>query len=193
MDINLIRQLREQTGVSIGECKIALEEAGGDIEKAVEILKRRGESIAAKKTSRETRNGIVDAYIHSDGKAGALVELHCETDFVARNPIFRELVHDLAMQVVAMGPLYVKLEDIPEEILAGERDIFFAQVKDSGKPRHIIDQVVEGKMQKYKEQICLLCQPFIKDQDKTVRDHINEVIAKLGENITIEHFVRFEI
>lgn len=193
MDLDLIRQLREQTGVSIGEITSALKEGGGDVSKVLEILKRRGELMAVKKSAREAKNGIIDAYIHANGKAGALVELRCETDFVARNPEFKNLAHDIGMQIVAMHPFFVKSDDVPEEIIHGEREIFRSQAADSGKPAHIANQIVEGKLKKYLEEICLLSQPFIKNQDETVQDQINKLIAKLGENITVGKFARFEI
>lgn len=193
MDIDLIRQLREETNVSMGEITSALEESGGSKEKALEVLKKRGEILAAKKSQRAAKSGLIDAYIHANGKMGALVELRCETDFVARNPEFKNLVHDLGMQIVAMHPLFVKSDEVPEEIIHGEREIFSSQAADSGKPAHIVNQIVEGKLKKYLEEICLLSQPFIKNQDETVQDQINKLIATLGENITVGRFSRFEI
>ena len=193
MDLNLIRQLREETNVSIGEIKSALEEAGGSREKALEILKKRGEILAAKKSERAAKSGLIDAYTHALGKVGALVELRCETDFVARNPEFKNLAHDLGMQIVAMHPLFVKSDEVPDEIIHGEREIFTSQAADSGKPAHIVNQIVEGKLKKYLGEICLLSQPFIKNQDETVQDQINTLISKLGENITVGRFARFEI
>ena len=193
MDIDLIRQIREQTGISIGEIKSALGEAGGDREKVLEILKKRGKLLAAKKSGREAKNGIIEAYVHSSKRVGAMVELRCETDFVAKNPEFKELAHDIGMQIVAMCPLYVSPEDVPEEVVHGERKIFEEQIAGSGKPDHIVQQILEGKLKKYKEEICLLPQPFIKNQDETVQNRIEGVIAKLGENITVGKFARFEI
>lgn len=193
MDLDLIRQLREETNVSIGEIKSALEGAGDSKQKALEILKKRGEILAAKKSERVAKSGLIDAYIHANGKVGALVELRCETDFVARNPEFKNLAHDLGMQIVAMHPLFVRSDEVPEEVIHGEREIFRSQVADSGKPANIVNQIVEGKLKKYMEEICLLSQPFIKNQDETVQDQVNKLIAKLGENITVGRFSRFEV
>jgi elongation factor Ts len=146
-----------------------------------------------KKVRESRKSGLIDAYIHANGKVGALVELRCETDFVARNPEFKNLTHDLGMQIAAMHPLFVKSEEVPDEIIHGEREIFTSQVADSGKPANIVNQIVEGKLKKYLGEICLLSQPFIKNQDETVQDQINKLIAKLGENITVGKFSRFEI
>jgi elongation factor Ts len=193
VDIEKIKQLREETGISLGQCKKALEEADGDLERAKEILRKWGEDLAGKKTGRQTDQGIVDAYIHSNKRIGVLIELRCETDFVARNQEFQKLAHDLAMQIAAMRPLYVKPEDIPEELLLREKEIYQAQFAQTGKPEELVGQMVEGKLKKYKEEISLLTQPFVKDQAKTVQDVINEYIARLGENIKVSRFQRFEI
>lgn len=193
MDLDLIRQLRSDTSVSIGEIKSALQEAGDSKEKALEILKRRGELMAVKKSAREAKSGIIEAYVHANGKVGALVELRCETDFVARNSEFKNLAHDIGMQIVAMQPFYVRPEDVPAEVTHGEHEMYREQAAKSGKPANIVNQIVEGKLKKYLEEICLLSQPFIKNQDETVQDQINKLVSKLGENITVGRFARFEI
>ncbi len=192
-NIEKIKELRQITGVSLSLCKKAVEEAQGDLEKAKELLRKWGEDLASKKSSRETGEGIIDAYIHSNKKIGVLIELRCETDFVARNEEFQKLAHDLAMHIAAMGPKYVKEEDIPEEELNKEREIYKEQFEKTGKPPEIIDKMIEGKLKKYKENISLLSQPFVKEPQKTVGQVIKEYITKLGENISVKRFVRFEI
>jgi len=192
-NIEKIKELRQTTGVSLSLCKKAIEEAQGDLEKAKELLRKWGEDLASKKSSRETGEGIIDAYIHSNKKIGVLIELRCETDFVARNKEFQKLAHDLAMHIAAMGPKYVGEEDIPEEELNKEREIYKEQFEKTGKPPEIIEKMIEGKLKKYKESISLLSQPFVKDPQKTVDGVIKEYIAKLGENISVKRFVRFEI
>jgi len=188
-----LKKLREITGVSMIECRRALEESRGDIEKALDFLHRQGKIKAQNKADRETKQGIIESYIHSNGKVGVLLELNCETDFVARNKKFKELAHDICMQIAAMAPLYVKPEDIPEDFLRGERKIYKEQFADSGKPTRLIEGIVEGKIKKYCEEVSLLTQPFIKDDQKTIRDIINDYILKLGENIAVKRFVRFQI
>jgi len=193
ISIDQIKSLREKTGISMIECKKALEEANGDENKAIEILKKKGIEVAEKKSGRETKQGIVEAYIHSNRKMGALVEVYCETDFVAKNSQFKELAHNLAMHITAMNPLYLSEKEIPEKVIAEEKELLYSQFKDSGKPEKVIEQIVEGKLKKQHEQICLLSQPFIKNPDITIKQLIDEYIAKLGENIRIGKFVRFEI
>ena len=192
-DIEKIKQLREETSVSLGQCRKALEEAGGDLEKAKELLRKWGEDVADKKSSRQTSQGVIEAYIHSNKKVGAMIELRCETDFVAKNKDFQELAHSLAMQVAAMKPLYVRPEDVPQEVLDKERVIYQAQLAEEKKPKEILDKILEGKLKKYKNEVSLLTQPFIKDQKRLVKDIINEYISVLGENIVVERFERFEI
>ncbi|MCD5396313.1 MAG: elongation factor Ts [Candidatus Pacebacteria bacterium] len=192
-NIEKIKELRGLTGVSLSLCKKAIEEAEGDLEKAKELLKKWGEDLAEKKSQRETGEGIIDAYIHSNKKIGVLIELRCETDFVVRNEEFQKLAHDLAMHIAAMKPKYVKEEDIPEEELHKEREIYKEQFEKTQKPQEIIEKMVEGKLKKYKESIVLLDQIFVKDPKKTVKEVINEYIAKLGENISVKRFIRFEI
>jgi len=191
-DPKLVSQLRERTGAGIVECKNALDEAGGDIEKAIEVLRKKGEIKAAKKSAeRTTKEGLVHAYIHANGKVGAMVEVSCETDFVARNEEFQAFVHDLAMQVAATNPLYVKPEDIPAEIVAKEKEMYLEEVQ--GKPPAVIEKILEGKLQKYYSEVCFLKQSFVKDEDITIEELINQKIAKIGEKIEVKRFVRFQI
>lgn len=193
MEINLVKQLREMSGASVMECRNALEEAKGDLTKALEILKRKGQAIAAKKNERETRAGIIEAYIHTNAKIGVLLDLRCETDFVAKNQLFKELAHELALQIAAMAPQYISENDIPETVLDEEKAIYREELKNSGKPEKIIEQIIDGKLKKRFSEICLLDQPSIKNQDETVSDLIKNYIAKIGENIKAERFVRFDI
>lgn len=188
-----IKQLRAMTGAGVLECRKALEEAGGDMNKAVEILREKGVAKAAKKASREAHEGIIGHYVHTGSRVAAMVELNCETDFVARTPEFQQLAHDLAMQVVAASPQYIRPEDIPAEVLEREKNIYRAQLADSGKPAEVIEKIVEGKLQKFYEEACLLNQPFIKDGNITVGELITQTIAKMGENIIVRRFVRFSV
>ncbi len=193
MDASLIKQIREETGAGIVDIKSALEEAGGDPDKAKEILKKRGAQIAAKKQEREAKEGLVYAYIHPPGKLGAMVVLNCETDFVAKNEEFKELAHQIAMQIAAMNPQYVNIEDIPEEVLEKEKSFYREQFEKEGKPQDVIEKIVEGKMQKFYEEVCLMEQVWIQDDSKKIKDLIVEKTAKLGEKITIGKFVRFTV
>lgn len=189
----LIKELRERTGISIMECKKALEESGGDIEKAIEILRKKGFARAKEKMDRETGEGLVYAYIHLDGKIGVLVEVNCETDFVARNEEFRELAKNIAMQIAAAKPKYIAPEDVPAEEIEKEKEIIREQLKDSKKPAEIIEKIVQGKLSKFFEEVCLLEQPFIRDDKIKVREFIASHIAKFGENIRVRRFARFEL
>jgi len=188
----MIKQLREATQAGILDCKKALEACGGDMERATEKLREKGLISAAKKADRVASNGLIEAYVHM-GKAAALVELNCETDFVARLPEFKELAHDLAMQVVAAKPEYVRPEDIPAELLESKRRIYRAEALDQKKPEAMLERIIEGKLSKFYADVCILHQPFIKDQEKIVQDVIKERIAKTGENIVLRRFVRFEL
>ena len=188
-----IKQLRAETDVSYTECKKALEEVGGDVEKAKEVLRKWGKELAGKKADREANQGIVEAYIHPNKKVGVLVELRCETDFVAKSEQFQKLAHEICLQVTASKPLYLTEEDIPENFLDGERKIYQEQVKDSGKPEEIVNQIIEGKLDKYKKGVCLLRQPYIRDESKIIKDLIEEAVGKLGENIILKGFERREI
>lgn len=193
ISLDQIKELREKTAVSIAECKAALEETNGDIEKAILVLRKRGLETADRKSKRETREGIIAHYVHSNSKVGALVELLCETDFVARNPEFIALGKDLAMQVVASSPKALKPEDISEEELEKEKNIYREQLEKSGKPAEIIEKALEGKTNKFKEENALLTQAFIKDPSRKVEDIVKEAIAKIGENIQVGKFTRFQI
>lgn len=188
-----VKALREKTGGGIVEVKKALDEANGDEAKAIEILKKRGEAKALKKTDRAAGEGIVVSYIHSNQRVGALLTLLSETDFVARNSEFQELAHDLAMHVTAMAPRYVRPEDVPAELVANERKIWGEQVAAEGKPAEIADKILLGKEKKFREELALLTQPFVKDPTKTVQALITESIHRIGENIQVGSFTRFEI
>lgn len=187
-----VKELRELTGAGMMDCKNALVETNGDIEKAIDLLREKGLSKAAKKAGRIAAEGLVDAYIHN-GRIGVLIEVNSETDFVAKNDEFKQFVRDMAMQVAAASPKYVAKEDVSEEELDKKRQILKQQALNEGKPEHIAEKIVEGRIEKYYEQVCLLEQPFIKDPDMKVKDLLNEKIAKIGENIKIRRFVRFEV
>jgi elongation factor Ts len=189
----LVKQLRERTGAGMMDCKKALTEAKGDMAEAEVLLRKWGLSAAAKKASRATRQGIIGSYIHAGAQLGVLIEVNCESDFVARTPDFQELVHDLCMQVAAADPQYVRREDVPAEVVEREREIARDRARAEGKPEKVIDRIVEGRLEKFFEEVCLLEQPFIKDNSLTVDQLIKSKIAKLGENITVARFARFKI
>ncbi|MGA1846153.1 translation elongation factor Ts [Deferribacter abyssi] len=189
----MVKELREKTGAGMMDCKKALQETNGDIEKAVEFLRKKGLADAAKKSSRIAAEGLVVSYIHGGGKIGVLVEVNCETDFVARTDEFKELCHDIAMHICASNPLYVSKDEVPQEVIEKEKEIYTAKAKEQGKPDHIIEKIVEGQIKKYLESICLLDQPFVKNPDVTVSQHIAEKIAKIGENIKVRRFVRYQL
>ena len=188
-----VKELRNMTGAGIMDCKKALQEADGDKEKAIDILREKGISAAAKKPDRVAAEGIVESYIHMGGKIGVLVEVNCETDFVAKTPEFKSFVRDIAMHVAATNPQYLSKEDVPEKDIAKEKEILRAQALSEGKPEKIVDRMVEGRLGKYFREICLLEQAFVKDPDKTIRDIVNEQITRVGENIRIRRFVRYEM
>ncbi|MGE4282181.1 MAG: translation elongation factor Ts [Clostridia bacterium] len=187
-----VKELRERTGAGMMDCKKVLTQADGDIEKAIELLRERGLAAAAKKAGRIAAEGIVEAYIHGNGRIGVLVEVNSETDFVAKNEEFREFVKDVAMQIAAANPQYVSKEEVPAEIIEKEKEILRAQALNEGKPEKIVDKMVEGRIEKFYKEVCLLEQPFIKDPDKTIKDMLTEKIAKIGENMNIRRFARFE-
>lgn len=193
VDAAQVKKLRDSTGAGMMDCKRALEEAGGDTEKATEYLREKGLAKAAKKASRIANQGLVESYIHSNGKIGVLLEVNCETDFVARNEEFKALCHDIAMQIAASHPQYVSREEVPEDVIEKEKAILRAQAENEGKPEHIIEKMVEGRMDKYYQEICLLEQAFIKDTDKYVHDIIKDSVAKLGEKIEVRRFTRYEL
>ena len=188
-----VKQLRDKTGAGMMDCKAALTEAGGDMDKAVEILRKKGLASAAKRAGRATNNGLIGHYIHMGGKVGVLVEVNCETDFVARTEDFQTLAKELAMHIAAADPKYVKREDIPAEELEKEREIYRAQFAGSGKPANVIDKIVEGKLESYYSTVCLLDQPFVKQNDKSIKDLLTDQIAKIGENISIRRFSRYQL
>jgi elongation factor Ts len=192
-EIELIQELRERTGAGMLDCRKALQESGGDIEAAVEILRKKGASIAAKRAGRETSEGIVEAYIHPGNRVGVLLEMNCETDFVARTEEFKNLAKDLCMHIAAYKPLYLAPENVEVKFLEHEKSIFREQLSGSGKPEKIIDQIIEGKVNKLYSEICLLKQQFIKNDQITVEEAVKSIIAKTGENIQIRRFCRFEI
>ncbi|MBN1504908.1 MAG: translation elongation factor Ts [Candidatus Eisenbacteria bacterium] len=195
MDISteLIRQLRERTGAGMMDCKKALAECSGDLDKAIEHLRKAGIAAAAKKASRVASEGLVEAYIHPGNRVGAIVEVNCETDFVARTDGFKALVRDVAMQVVASEPLVVKRDEVPEDVLNKEKEILAAQIKDSGKPAQVIEKIVQGRLDKFYKESCLMEQPFIKDPKRTMEEVVKEATAKFGENIVIRRFSRFRL
>jgi elongation factor Ts len=193
ISIEDIKKLREVTQISLAECKNALIEADGDFEKAIEILRKKGAIKARQKEARAVSAGIIEAYVHPGGRVGVLLELRCETDFVARNEQFKILAHDIAMQIAAMNPIWVKPEDIPPEVLQKEREIWEESLGLSGKPENIREKIIEGKKQSYYKEVCLLNQPFIKDESITIKELIDNAISKIGENIQVIRFARFEI
>jgi len=193
MDINLVKQLRDSSAASMMECQNALKETKGDINKALEILKRKGRVAAEKKNGRETSAGLIESYVHSNAKIGVLLDLRCETDFVAKNSLFKELAHEIALQIAAMAPQYISEMDIPEAVIKEEKEVYLDELKDAGKPEKIVNQIIEGKLKKRFSEICLLNQPYIKNQDQTIGELIKDYIAKIGENIKVVRFVRFEI
>jgi elongation factor Ts len=188
-----VKDLREKTGAPMMDCKQALTEAKGDMEQAVVLLRKKGVSVAAKKSTRVTSEGAVESYIHAGGKIGVLVEVNCESDFVARTEDFKELVHDIAMHIAASDPKFVRKEDVSPEAFEREKDIYLAQAIASGKPPQIAEKMVTGKMEKFYEEVCLLEQPFIKDQTVSIAQLIATKIGKLGENISVRRFVRFKV
>src|SRR6202040_555388 len=189
----LVKELRERTNAGFSDCRAALVEAGGDIEKAISVLRKKGQAAAAKKAQREASEGLVGHYIHAGGKIGVLVELNCESDFVARTEAFQQLSHDIAMHIAALDPRYVRREEVTPEMLEKERDIYKAQALATGKPEPVVEKIVNGKMEKFYEENCLYEQHYIKDESMSVTKLINQMIAKLGENIAIRRFVRFKV
>ena len=188
-----VKTLRERTGAGMMDCKKAMVETDGDMEKAIELLREKGLAAAAKKAGRIAAEGLVDSYIHMGGRIGVLVEVNCETDFVAKTDDFRSLVHDVALQIAAANPTYVNPEDVPAEVLEAEKEILRAQALNEGKPEKIVDKMVEGRIKKYYEDNCLMNQRFVKDPDVTIGQLVTEKTAKVGEKISIRRFVRFEM
>jgi len=192
-NIELLKQLRAETGISMMECKKALEEAEGDIKRAKEILREKGKEMIKGREGRATSSGIVNSYIHGEGKIGVLLQLTCESDFVAKSDDFKKLAHDISLHIAASRPLFVSPDEISEEFLDGETKIYQKQIADSGKPKEIVNKIIEGKLNKYKEEVSLLRQAWVKDSSKTIQDLLDEVKAKIGENIEIAKFCRYEI
>jgi elongation factor Ts len=193
IDAKIINELRNLTGAGIVDCKKALEETAGDVAKATEILRKKGLAKAAKRGEKTTKAGLVYAYIHGEGRVGVLVEVQCETDFVARTEQFKQFVHDVAMQVAAMNPLYLSPESVPAEVLEKEKEIYAAEFAGSAKPKAVVEKIVCGKLEKYFSETCLMNQAFIKDEDKTVGDLLKELTAKTGEKVVLKRFVRFAL
>jgi elongation factor Ts len=187
----MVSDLREKTGAGLLNCKKALTDANGNVEEAIVILRKKGVASAAKKADRATREGLIESYIHVGGKVGVMVEVNCETDFVARNDQFKVFCRDLCLQIAAANPTYVRREEVPEAELAKEREIAMAQVQ--GKPPAAIQRIVEGKLEKFYSTVCLLDQPFVKQPDKSVKDMLTELVAKIGENIQVRRFVRYQL
>jgi len=195
MEISLehVKDLRQRTGAGIVDCKTALQQAGGNIEAAIEYLRKKGLATAAKKAGRITADGLVASYIHAGGKMGVLVEINCETDFVAKTEDFQGFVKNMAMHIAAANPQFIKREDVPQEVLDKEREIYRTQALDSGKPAKVIDKIVEGKLERFYSEVCLLEQTYIKDSDLTVKEVLDGMIGKIGENIAIRRFARFQL
>jgi elongation factor Ts len=188
-----VKELREKTGAGMMDCKNALKEANGDMDKAVEILRKKGIAKAEKKASREAKDGLIHAYIHPGGKLGVLVEVNCETDFVARNEDFQQFVHNLSMHIAASNPIAVDRENVPSIVVEREKRLFQEQARESGKPENIIEKIVTGKLEKFFGETVLLEQSYIRDPEKTVKDYLTEIIAQIGENISIRSYVRYQI
>lgn len=191
--MDLIKELREKTGAGVMDCKKALISANGDLEKAIEILRKEGIAIAEKKGTRTAKEGRIESYIHPGSKIGVLVEVNCETDFVARTDEFKNLAKEIAMHIAASSPKYIAISDVPQDVLDKEKEIYATQARNEGKPEKVIDRIVQGRIEKFYQEVCLLEQPWIRDPEKKIKDLINETIARLGENIVIRRFVRFEL
>src|SRR5229473_172783 len=189
----LVKELRELTNAGFSDCRAALVETAGDVQKAIDVLRKKGQAAAAKKATREATEGLIGHYIHAGGKIGVIVEINCESDFVARTDAFKQLCHDVAMHIAAVDPRYVRREDVTPEMLEKEREIYTAQARATGKPDAVIQKIVQGKMEKFYEESCLYEQHFIKDETHTIGEMITQAIANLGENITIRRFARFKV
>jgi elongation factor Ts len=193
IEASLVKELRERTGAGMMDCKKALSEVNGDMEKAVEYLREKGLAAANKKAGRTTSEGIVEAYIHGGGRIGVLVEVNCETDFVAKTDDFRTMVRDIAMQIAAASPQYISKEEVPASVIEREREILRAQALNEGKPEKILDKMVEGRLEKFFSEICLMEQAFIREGDLTVKEYLQSKVATLGENISVRRFVRYQM
>lgn len=195
MDVNagMVKTLREKTGAGVMDCRKALQESGGDMEKAIEVLRMKGLAQAARKADRIATEGLVEAYIHPGGKIGVLIEVNCETDFVARTQEFKTLVRDLSMQVAAASPLYLTKEDVPEDVVNKEMEIYKAQAKGEGKPEKVLEKIAKGKLEKYYSEVCLMEQSFIKDPDISVSQLVTNIVARVGEHIRVRRFMRYQL
>ena len=193
ISIELVKDLRQRTGAGIVDCKAALQEAGGSIEAAIDYLRKKGLATAAKKAGRIATDGLVASYIHAGGKMGVLVEINCETDFVAKTGDFQEFVKNMAMHIAAANPQFIRREDVPPDVLEKEKDIYRTQALDSGKPAKVIDKIVEGKLERFYSEVCLLEQTYVKDSDLTIKDVLDALIGKIGENIAVRRFARFQL
>ncbi len=189
----MVKQLRDKSGAGMMDCKKALTETGGDMEKAVDFLRKKGLATAAKRAGRATTEGVVMPYVHTGGKLGVMVEVNCETDFVAKSDDFQAFAKNVAMHIAAINPLGITPEDIPAELIDREKAIYIAQARETGKPENVIEKIIEGKMAKFIKESCLMNQPYVKNPDITIADLLNELIAKIGENISIKRFVRYQI
>lgn len=189
----MVKDLRDKTGAGMMDCKKALAEHNGDMEKAIDFLRQKGLAVAAKRAGRATSEGVIETYIHAGGKLGVMVELNCETDFVAKTDDFREFARDVAMHIAAANPVSLSRDDVPAEIVERERQIFVQQALDAGKPQNIAEKMVTGKVDKFLSEVCLLEQQFVKNPDKNIQDMLNELIGKMGENVSIRRFVRFQV
>ena len=189
----MVKQLRDKTGSGMMDCKKALTENDGDMDKAIDFLRKKGLATAAKRAGRETSEGVVQPYVHTGGKLGVMVEVNCETDFVAKSEDFQEFAKNIAMHIAATNPIGITPEDVPAETLAREKDIYMDQARQTGKPENVIEKIVEGKMNKFLKENCLMNQAYVKNPDITIADLLNELIAKIGENISIKRYVRFQI
>ncbi len=188
-----VKQLREKTGAGMMDCKRALEESKGDFEQAIEYLRKKGAATAAKRADKETNQGVVEAYIHAGGRIGAMVELNCETDFVAKTPEFKQLAHDIAMQIAAMSPRYISREQVGKDVVEKELEIYKSQAANEGKPANIAEKIAQGRLEKFYQEIVLMEQSFIKDSGKTIKDLIDEQTAKVGEKVSIRRFLRYHL
>jgi len=193
IDAKLVKELRSRTSAGIMDCKEALEESGGDLEKAVDFLRQKGLATALKRAGRETSEGVISSYIHAGDKLGVLVEVNCETDFVGKTEEFKAFAKDIAMHIAAMKPLGIDREDIDAEILKREEDIYRQQAQDTGKPENILDKIIKGKMEKFYKEVCLMEQVFVKNSDITIKDLVHEMVSKTGENISIRRFTRYQL
>jgi elongation factor Ts len=189
----MVKELRDKTNAGMMDCKKALTDTAGDLEKAVDLLRQKGLAVAAKRAGRETKEGVVESYIHAGGKLGVMVEVGCETDFVAKTDDFKAFAKAVAMHIAALSPVAICREEVPADILQREKDIYVNQALESGKPQQIVEKMVGGKIEKYLAEVCLLEQKYVKNQDLTVQDLLNELVAKMGENISIKKFARFQI